>query len=131
MPGKKVLIFVFMVAVLMPTFNCTSIQKKYSPLLFPNKFWHSRELPEKNEETSYDAKKSGLMAVDLKEPIVRNSNFEGNTRDCLQKFTTYILVHNSKVVNLTMKMQAKGQDDFSKSLKGGIVLLSNLRYNKK
>ena len=117
MPGDKVLVFVFMVVMSMPAFNCTSIQKKYSPLLFPNKFWHSRELPEKNEETSYGAKKSGLMIVDMKEPIVRKSNFEGNTRDCLQKFTTYILVHNSKVVNLTIKMQAKGQDDWSRALK--------------
>ena len=79
MSGKKVLIFFFFVALLMPTFNCTSIQKKYSPLLFSNRFWHNRELPEKKEETSYGSKKSELMTVDMKEPIVKNSNFEGNT----------------------------------------------------
>ena len=69
-----------MVAVSMPTFNCRSFQKKYSPLFFSNRFWHNREFPEKIEETSDGAKKSGLMTVDMKEPIVRNSNFEGNTR---------------------------------------------------
>ena len=83
MSGKKVLIFVVIVALLMATFNCTSIQKKYTPLFFPYRFWHNREFPEKIEETSYGAKKSGLMAVDIKEPIVRNSNFEGNTRHFL------------------------------------------------
>ena len=80
MSEKKVLIFVFMVALSMQNFNCTSIQKKYTPLFFPYRFWHNREFPEKIEKTSYGAKKSGLMAVDIKEPIVRNSNFEGNTR---------------------------------------------------
>ena len=80
MPGEKVLIFVFMVALSMPTFNCTSIQKKYNPLLFSSRFWHNRELPEKIEETSSGTKKSGLMTVDMREPIVRNSNYEGNTR---------------------------------------------------
>ena len=80
MSRQKVLIFVFIVALSMPTFNCLSIQKRYTPLLFPNRFWHNREFPEKIEETSYGAKNSGLMSVDMKEPIVKNSKFEGNTR---------------------------------------------------
>ena len=76
MSGRIVLIFIILTVVTMSTFNCTSIQKKYTPL----GFWYSREFPEQIDETSSGAKTSGLMTVDMKEPTIRNSIFEGNAR---------------------------------------------------
>ena len=53
--------------------------------------------------------------------IDRGCGIVAPSRDCWRKFVTGILVHNSKAIKRRVKVQAWGQNDWSRALKWGNV----------
>ena len=72
--GRNIVIFVILVVSTVPNFNTISVQKRYTPLLFQNKFWQSNQSLEQHDKNPV-----GKILVEMKKAL-REFHNKGNEK---------------------------------------------------